>query len=348
MAKMGKLSERVKLGMAWLGLAAVAIAPVACTAYKSSEHKKAEQAKQAQVAVIHDNPIEPAIEQIIEPVMGPLEVCIEGLKAEDGFEFAKHKSKDLQFLIDEFGAKFCKLEAGKPLPENCPVNRDYLSDLGMALDFVKQYAGLDIAVHVLYADAPRYDPHFNTYINGHLILDSRLLEKIDGIAAAFSYKASHEDFDIIKHFKEMEHESWSRKPIKMPPGEYDNTFHRNARRAIIAYIFGHEAGHVMQKDVERLVCGENINIYYAEELADRFAVEFVSAMRGELVRAAPLLFWKFDEVNGYEPKECKKNANAYSPDKHPCASFRYGYLRNQLLKLGIDTSQIDSIFETLQ
>lgn len=341
---MGRLSERVKLGMAWLGLAAVTMAPVAYTAYKSSEHKKAEQAKQAQVAVIHDNPIEPAIEPIVEPVMSPFDICIDGLKDDDGLEYAKENIPKVKSAIKHLNANFCEVPS-----EICPVDKSYLSDLESAVNLINKYAPAGIEVNVMYTEFADYFPNFNTSINGQLVVSSRLLEKIDGIAAAFAYKASHPEFDILNHFKEMEKASFSRDPIIMPPADYDKELSNDLRKAIIAYATAHEAGHVMREDAERIECGYNRNKYFSEEGADRFAAEFILASPEIALKAAPLLFWMYDEINEYNDNgECRTNKNAYERGSYPCAAYRYGFLKDILNKSEIDTSQIDSIFGVLQ
>lgn len=328
---MGELSERVKLSMAWLGLAAVAITPVAYTAYKSSEHEKAEQDKQA-----------------IEQVMSPLEACMEGLKTIDGFESMKKNLWTVKSAIESLNADFCEVSSENTPSEICPVDKSYMSDLESAVSLIKRYKPVGIEVNVMYTQFTDYSPNFNTGINGQLVVSSRLLEKIDAIAAAFAYKTDHGDFNIINHFKKMERASYSRSPIKMPPGEYDKQLSNNVRKAIIAYITAHEAGHVFHKHAERSKCGENFNQYFAEENADKFAAEFISATPEISFKAAPLLFWIYGRVNGIDNADCKNNKNAYARNNHPCSFNRYEFLRNILNHDGIDTSEIDSIFSLLQ
>lgn len=357
---MGKLSERVKLGMAWLGLAAVAITPVAYTAYKSSEHERAEQAKQANVASVVQNPepvmpdisVEPIMPESAEPIakqaISPFEACIDGLRTIDGLEFAKKNCWEVKSAIEILNANFCKVSPENVPSESCPVNKGYLLDLESTVNLINKYAPVGIEVNVMHTEFTDYSPNFNTSINGELIVSSRLLEKIDAMAAAFAYKTEHEDFDIITHFKKMQRNSYSRDPIKMPPGEYDMQLSNNVRKAIIAYVTAHEAGHVMHKHAEREECGENLHIYFAEEKADAFAAEFISAAPEIASKAAPLLFWIYDGVNGIDNADCKNNNNAYARNKHPCSFKRYESLRNILNREGIDTSQIDSIFALLK
>lgn len=282
--------------------------------------------------------------------------CIEHTMKRDAIEYIMNEDELVQERLGA-GASFCEFRYNEPLSAHCNVNEGVLQDLQAVLDYAQPTIGGDMTLSVLVLDGGVIEPApgFYSFFNGAMLTDARFFEEVDAISAAFAYKASHADFDIIAYFKKVGRNLKIPqpmlalgialpKPLQMPPDDYDRKLQSEVRAGILAFVIGHETAHLLHLDGAKLVCGIDINTYDIELSADEMGASFVSTMPW-IVEAAPLLLFKFWEVNGLGSNgECRDNETAYNPDTHPCPSLRYKNIRSQLLELGADTSTIDSVF----